>query len=281
MRRLRTLALTAALAALGAGAATGTASAAATSHTATAQGYWEVAADGGIFTYGGAAFQGSQGGQALNAPVVGMASTPDGGGYREVQANGIVSSFGDAAPLSRSSGALRAVGIAALSNGIYDEAYSGGQVLKQAGTFSTYSGAIAELNAPIDGITAAQNDTAWMVASDGGVFGVDGAAFYGSMGGRTLNAPIVGIAATPDGGGYWLVASDGGIFSFGDATFDGSMGGIRLNAPVVGMTATPDGGGYWLVASDGGVFSFGDATFLGSMGGRHLNAPIVGIAAAP
>ena len=32
-----------------------------------------------------------------------------------------------------------------------------------------------------------------------------------------LNQPIVGMAATPDGGGYWLVASDGGIFSFGNA----------------------------------------------------------------
>jgi hypothetical protein len=282
MWRLGSVVLTAAVAALGASSAiTGTASAGATAHTAPAPGYWEVAADGGIFTYGSAPFQGSLGGQGLIAPVVGVAATPDGGGYREAQANGIVSSFGDATPLSTSSGALRVVGIAALSNGVYDEAYSGGQVLKQAGTFSTYSGPIAQLNAPIEGIAASQVDTAWMVASDGGVFGVDGAPFYGSMGGKVLNAPIVGITATPDGGGYWLVASDGGIFSFGDATFDGSMGGMRLNAPVVGVTATPDGGGYWLVASDGGVFSFGDAVFVGSMGGQHLNAPIVGIAAAP
>ena len=40
-----------------------------------------------------------------------------------------------------------------------------------------------------------------------------------------LNQPIVGMAATPDGGGYWLVASDGGIFTFGDAAFYGSTGG--------------------------------------------------------
>ena len=50
--------------------------------------------------------------------------------------------------------------------------------------------------------------------------------FYGSMGGQHLNKPIVGMAATPDGGGYWLVASDGGIFTFGDARFYGSTGGI-------------------------------------------------------
>jgi hypothetical protein len=57
------------------------------------------------------------------------------------------------------------------------------------------------------------------------------------MGGKPLNRPIVGMAATPDGGGYWLVASDGGIFTFGDANFFGSTGNIRLNSPIVGMSA--------------------------------------------
>ena len=55
----------------------------------------------------------------------------------------------------------------------------------------------------------------WLVASDGGIFSFGpGAHFYGSMGGRHLNDPIVGMAASPTGG-YWMVASDGGIFSFG------------------------------------------------------------------
>ena len=121
----------------------------------------------------------------------------------------------------------------------------------------------------------------WEVASDGGIFSFGSAHFDGSMGGRTLNKPIVGMAATPDGGGYWEVASDGGIFSFGSAHFHGSMGGRTLNKPIVGMAATPDGGGYWEVASDGGIFSFGDARFHGSMGGRTLNKPIVGMAATP
>ncbi len=96
-----------------------------------------------------------------------------------------------------------------------------------------------------------------------------------------LNQPAVGMAATPDGGGYWLVASDGGIFAFGDARFFGSTGGIHLNRPIVGMATTPDGGGYWLVASDGGIFSFGDASFVGSTGSLPLNRPIVGMAATP
>jgi hypothetical protein len=78
------------------------------------------------------------------------------------------------------------------------------------------------------------------VASDGGIFAFGDAAFYGSMGGKPLNKPVVGIATTPDGLGYYEVASDGGIFAFGDAAFYGSMGGKPLNKPVVGIATTPD-----------------------------------------
>jgi hypothetical protein len=119
----------------------------------------------------------------------------------------------------------------------------------------------------------------WEVAADGGIFTFGTDQFYGSMGGKPLNAPMVGMADTPTGGGYWEVAADGGIFTFGNAQFHGSMGGKPLNRPVVGMADTPTGGGYWEVAADGGIFSFGNAQFHGSMGGQHLNAPVVGIAA--
>ena len=118
----------------------------------------------------------------------------------------------------------------------------------------------------------------YMVASDGGVFNYGNLPFCGSTGSIALNKPMVGMAATHDGGGYWLVASDGGIFSYGDAQFYGSAGSLPLNKPIVGMAATPDGGGYWLVASDGGIFNYGDAKFYGSTGSLHLNAPIVGMA---
>jgi hypothetical protein len=133
---------------------------------------------------------------------------------------------------------------------------------------------------PLDGIAAAPFG-AWLSTANGGVFAICGARFYGSMGGTPLNAPIVGIAATPDGNGYWEVGADGGVFGFGDAGFYGSMGGKPLNRPIVGMAASAAGKGYWLVAPDGGIFAFGDARFSGSMGGRPLNAPMVGIAANP
>ena len=191
-------------------------------------GYWEVAADGGIFSFGDAAFHGSMGGTPLNAPIVGMAATPDGRGYWEVAADGGIFSFGDAA-------------------------FHG----SMGGT---------PLNAPIAGMAATPDGGGyWEVAADGGIFSFGDAAFHGSMGGTPLNAPIAGMAATPDGGGYWEVAADGGIFSFGDAAFHGSMGGTALNAPIVGMAAT-GGGGYWEVEADGGVFGF-DAPFYGSRAG--------------
>ena len=121
----------------------------------------------------------------------------------------------------------------------------------------------------------------YATGADGGVFNLGGAGFDGSLAGTHLNAPIAGIASTPDGQGYWLVARDGGVFAFGDAAFYGSMGGHHLNAHIVGIAPTSDGKGYWLVAADGGVFDFGDAGFYGSMGGTHLAAPIVGLAATP
>ena len=64
--------------------------------TPTGGGYWLVASDGGIFTFGDARFFGSTGAVALNHPIVGMASTPSGGGYWLVASDGGIFSFGDA-----------------------------------------------------------------------------------------------------------------------------------------------------------------------------------------
>ena len=73
--------------------------------------------------------------------------------------------------------------------------------------------------------------------------------FFGSAAALPLTSPIVGMAATPDDGGYWLVAADGGVFAYGDARFAGSMGAVHLTRPVVGMAV--DAGHGWLLA--GGV----------------------------
>jgi hypothetical protein len=67
--------------------------------TSTGRGYWLVAADGGIFTFGDARFYGSAGGFYLGAPVVGITTTPRGHGYWLATANGQVLHFGDARAL--------------------------------------------------------------------------------------------------------------------------------------------------------------------------------------
>ncbi len=59
-------------------------------------GYWLLARDGGIFSYGGAHFYGSTGGMRLNKPVNGMERTPRGKGYWLVADDGGIFSFGDA-----------------------------------------------------------------------------------------------------------------------------------------------------------------------------------------
>ncbi len=92
------------------------------------------------------------------------------------------------------------------------------------------------------------------------------------------SAAVVGMAATPDGGGYWLAWSNGSVTVHGDAQSYGNVSQLRLNAPIAHIVATPSGNGYWLVASDGGTFAFGDAGFYGSMGGQHLNQPVVDMA---
>jgi hypothetical protein len=201
-------------------------------------GYWLVARDGGVFSFGDAPFLGSTGGRHLNQPIVGMAATPDGNGYWLVAADGGVFSFG-AAGYHGSTGGLH-------------------------------------LNQPIVGMAATPDGKGyWLVAADGGVFSFGDAGFHGSTGGLHLNQPIVGMAPTPDGNGYWLVAADGGVFSFGDAGFHGSAGSLHLNSPVVGMAASPDGRGYWIAAADGGVTAYGDAPSEGEVFGINDLAGIV------
>ena len=64
--------------------------------TSDGLGYWLVASDGGIFSFGDARFFGSAGGTPLNKPVVGMAATPDGGGYWIAASDGGIFNYGDA-----------------------------------------------------------------------------------------------------------------------------------------------------------------------------------------
>jgi hypothetical protein len=253
---------------------------------APTKGYWFVAADGGIFSYGDAGFLGSTGNLKLNQPIVGMAPTPTGRGYWFVAADGGIFSFGDGY-FYGSTGNLKLnrpiVGMAPTPSGrgYWFVASDGGIFSFGDAAFFGSTGAI-RLAKPIVGMAATPTGRGyWFVASDGGVFNYGDAAFHGSAAGTSVRSPIVGISATPSGKGYYLAAADGTVIAFGDAVFRGSMGGKTLKSPIVGFTPTATGAGYWLVAADGGIFSFGDAGFYGSTGAMRLNRAIVGMAAAP
>ena len=94
-------------------------------------------------------------------------------------------------------------------------------------------------------------------------------------------APVVGMAATPDGKGYWLVAADGGVFAFGDAGFFGSAAQQNLGTWVSGIARTPDGNGYLLVAATAGGVALRWATSYGPSPNLPPFAPTAGIATTP
>lgn len=271
-----------------------------------ARGYWEVAADGGVFAFGSAVYHGSLPSEHItpDKPVVGMAADKATGGYWLVAADGGVFSF--------------------------DAPYYGSMGGKH-------------LDSPIVGMAATPTGGGyWLVAADGGVFAFGDAHFYGSMGGKHLGAPVSGMSPTPNGKGYDLVAKDGGVFAFGDGPFHGSCvttGSERGRWIGIAVTSTQGSARYWLAASNGHVDENGTGctnasspycwkaavtrltfvglaptdpttpphgfqpssktywvvasngqvctstprgpTGFGTMGGKRLNAPMVGMAPAP
>jgi hypothetical protein len=127
--------------------------------TPSGEGYWLVASDGGVFSFGDARFHGSLGGVRLNEPIIGAAASP-GGGYWLTALDGGVFAFGPA----RFHGSMGGV----------------------------------RLNAPVWGIDPSPSGNGYLlVATDGGVFAFGDARFGGSMGGTRLNAPVVAITVGP------------------------------------------------------------------------------------
>ena len=204
-------------------------------------GYWQVAADGGIFTFGSAKFHGSTGSLRLNRPVVGMASTHDGKGYWLVASDGGIFAFGDAQFYGSTGGRSIYYPITAMA-----PAFLGGGY--------------------------------WLVDANGDVFSFGDANYYGQPPYAPGGYRITGMAGNVNSGGYWLASANGNVANYGDAPNYGSPVRAGVNGSIVGIASTVDSAGYWLQGSDGGIFSYGDAVFEGSMGGQHLNAPMVGIA---
>jgi len=158
-------------------------------------GYWMVGNDGGIFSFGGAPYEGSLPGLGIHVKnIVGLVPTSTGKGYWMIGSDGGVFAFGDAG----------------------------------------FVGSLPGLGVHVSNIVAAVPTSTgkgyWMIGSDGGVFAFGDAGFVGSLPGLGLHVTnIVGVVATSDGQGYWMVGSDGGVFAFGDAGFVGSIPGLGLH----------------------------------------------------
>ena len=208
-------------------------------------GYQLVGADGGVFSFGNAAFAGSGAELGLSEPIVGGANNRTGDGYVLFGRSGGVFTFGSAG-------------------------FHG-------------SGSDLPLGGPVVGGAMSPTGLGYTVfAADGGVLAFGDADFYGSAVDQSLGAPVVGGAVTPAGNGYWLVGADGGVYAFGRAPFLGSLVGLGpLRAPIAGIATTPTGNGYWLVGADGGVYAFGDAPFTGSAAEHPPPEAVKAVVAAP
>jgi hypothetical protein len=125
---------------------------------ASPAGYWLVASDGGIFSFGDARFFGSTGAIHLNQPITGMAATPSGNGYWLVASDGGIFSFGDAsffgaAPSRPAHGPRSVVAMVPRSTGAgYWQASTTGELLA-FGDAPDFGGA-SNLNRPIVGMAA-------------------------------------------------------------------------------------------------------------------------------
>jgi hypothetical protein len=189
--------------------------------TPSGRGYWVAAADGGVFAFGDARFDGSAAGKPLAAPIVGIAAAPKGNGYWLVGSDGGVFAFGDAG-------------------------------------FHGSIGTSAPLTSPIVAVAATPTGKGyWLVGSDGGVFSFGDATFQGAASSFAHGARIVAVAPTPSGNGYYLLGADGGVFAFGDAHFDGSpIDGHRIASSI----AIPRSGkGYEIAFTDGSIVGLGGA----------------------
>ncbi len=233
--------------------------------------YWEVGADGGVFSFGGAKFHGSLPGKGINVSnVVGIAANPAKTGYWIATKTGDVHNFGaapaPAKPHISSYGAsvnnIVAIAAAPSGAGYYLVGSDGGVYAFDAPFHGSMGG--QPLNQPMVGMAVRSQGGYWLVGADGGVFSYGGAPFLGALSGTRLSKPIVAIEATPSGNGYWLVGADGGVFNYGDAKLHGSLASTVLNAPINSISRTASGNGYWLSASDGGVFAYGDAQYAGN-----------------
>ena len=245
------------------------------------KGYWMVGNDGGVFSFGGAPFEGSVPALGIHVKnIVAMVPTADSKGYWMIGSDGGVFAFGDAGFV----GSIPGLGVhvddivgavpSQDGKGYWMIGSDGGVfAFGDAGFVGSLPGIHVHVSNIVAVVPTADSKGYWMIGSDGGVFAFGDAGFVGSLPGIHVHVSnIVGAVPTATGKGYWMVGNDGGVFAFGDAGFVGSLPGLGVHVSnVVGVVSTADGKGYWMVGSDGGVFAFGDAGFVGSLPGINVH----------
>ena len=263
---------------------------------AKGQGYWLVASDGGIFSFGDADFYGSTGAMRLNKPIVGMATTASGNGYYLVASDGGIFTFGDA-QFFGSTGNIKLqapiVGMKPTSsgNGYWMFAEDGGvftfgdaQYFGSKLQYSNYYPYEKYIGFDVDSIGPNADSQGYWIASDSSTYiqpfgNVDpfSTSPYGRLAGQYYSTErLVGVSRTEYSDGMWVATNTGGVMTAGNAPFYGSAGNIQLNKPIVAIIPEWYDSGYRLIATDGGVFSYGSIDFCGSTGAIKLNQPIVG-----
>ncbi|HUZ08618.1 MAG TPA: hypothetical protein VMU76_00400 [Acidimicrobiales bacterium] len=226
-------------------------------------GYDLLGADGGVFAFG-TPFFGSTASDPTRCPpnttdrtrpngtCLSLASTPDGGGYWILDGSTLqIFTYGDAGFYGQPADTYSGVAREFVPTGVSVVATPSGRgywvlqlPLSGAGKVSAFGDAgfmgdttgLATAGEPTGMAATPDGRGYWLAFSDGGVFAFGDATFAGSMAGKPINAPMVGIAGSP-GGGYWTVGGDGGVFSFGGAPFLGSMARQPLASPVVAIAA--------------------------------------------
>lgn len=139
-----------------------------------------------------------------------------------------------------------------------------------------YGSSVSQPHPPIVTVASDPSGGYWQASSGGNVYNFH-TGWFGSLAGRSLPAPVVSMAPTPDGKGYWLVTSAGNVYNFGDARWFGSPAQAGVGSPVTSIAAAPTGG-YWVLDAAGEVFSYGGAPNFGSAAG---SAPAVAIVSSP
>jgi hypothetical protein len=255
------------------------------------RGYWLVGTDGGIFSFGAAAFHGSMGGIPLQRPVVGITPTASKNGYWLVASDGGIFSFGDSAFY----GSIPGVGLHPAGSGLPNSlnapivgmvpsstGHGYFMIASDGGVFAfgdaRFAGSCPGIGGCAGAAVAVMPDHSgngyWLVTAGGAVYAFGDAPFFGSP--PPGGSAAVSAVATPDGNGYWIVDASGAVWAFGDANSMGApVGYVNVFNPATAIFPTSDGRGYWVAAARGDVFSYGNAPFLGSMAARGLNGQII------